>query len=54
MRVSRREVIAGLASVPVLASPSAASLAQNVRTVSKLAGERPILAVIKKTPTDWG
>jgi len=76
MSVTRRNIIAGLASVPVLASLSnaslaapstismdrfdpwievdAAALAHNVKTVARLAGNRPILAVIKNNAYGLG
>jgi len=76
MGVTRREVVGGLASAPVLASLSvasqaattsiavdrfdpwievdAAALQYNAKTVSRLAGGRPILAVIKNNAYGLG
>ena len=76
MKITRREIIAGLASAPVLGSLSSASLAattsisadrfdpwievdaaalaHNVKTVAKLADNRPILAVIKNNAYGLG
>ena len=76
MSLTRREIIAGLASAPLLTSMSslsqaattsisadrfdpwievdAAALAHNVKTVAKLAGNRPILAVIKNNAYGLG
>jgi len=76
MGVTRREIIGGLASVPVLTSLSAASkaaiatidadrfdpwievdagaLQYNAKTVSRLSGGRPILAVIKNNAYGLG
>lgn len=76
MTVSRREVLGGLVSVPIVTSMSALSLAApvvispdrfdpwievdtaalafNAKTVSRLAGGRPILAVIKNNAYGLG
>jgi len=76
MRISRRDFVAGIASVPVLTSLTgvsraapvtispdrfdpwievdAAALVRNVETVAKLAGNRPILAVIKNNAYGLG
>lgn len=76
MTVSRREILGGLASIPVMSSISAisqaatsaissdrfdpwvevdtAALTFNARTVSRLAGGRPILAVIKNNAYGLG
>lgn len=74
MTISRRNILAGLASVPFAGSPGIAqaatratadrfdpwleidtsALAGNVQTISRLAGGRPILAVIKNNAYGLG
>jgi alanine racemase len=76
MTVSRREIIAGIASIPVLTAASSvsqaattpispdrfdpwievdtAALTFNVKTVSRLAGGRPVVAVIKNNAYGLG